>query len=117
MKNRKKMMIVTGVVLSCLALFVSIGIFIKSGRTKNADCNENCGDLLFEYHYFCQHCGMDLTAAYGGVTDEAEAHLAECGSVYCSLPVYDPYAEAKEPVSQEDWKEHITFNCVVESGM
>ncbi len=37
---------------------------------------------VYEVHNFCNNCGLDLDATYGGYNDNAVAHLNSCGTGY-----------------------------------
>ena len=47
--------------------------------------SEPWDEPVYENHSFCNGCGTDLTATYGGATtDAASIHLSECGTGYHS---------------------------------
>ena len=66
---------------------------------------------VYENHSFCNGCGCDLTATYGGAsTDGAIAHLNSCGTGYHSGDVQVGSIHHEAEYYIDEWDEEVTVN-------
>lgn len=65
------------------------------------------------YHSFCHACNLDLTATYGGITDEAAVHLEGCHSSYEGRPIYQEKQVPYDVIDQEAYDEPAGYKCSI----
>ena len=63
---------------------------------------------IYENHSFCNGCGTDLTATYGGATtDAASIHLSNCGTGYHSGNVQVGTVHHDDVYDTDEWDEEV----------
>lgn len=92
-----------------------VQVFIHHDQVKHTEYYTTTE--VVGYHDFCRGCNLDLTATYGGITDEAAAHLTNCrggaGASYEGRPIYQDKQVPYDVIDQEAYDEPAGYKCSI----